>query len=85
MRETLVSIYNYSLQSSKSNNVVMQTIRRKLLEPVKKLLTQAKVCAVRRAGGEESEEYPRYFELSEPFPAQPATRSCSRQEFLNKL
>jgi len=52
---------------------------------VKKLLAQARVRVASRAGGEESEEYQRYFELYEPFPAQAATRERSRQEFLNKF
>jgi hypothetical protein len=38
-----------------------------------------------RAGGEEHEEYWKYFECSEAFLAQAATQYRSRQEFLNML
>jgi hypothetical protein len=55
------------------------------LEHVKKLLAKARCCVASRAGGEECEEYWKYFECSESFPAQAITQYRSRQEFLNML
>ena len=45
----------------------------------------ARYSVVERVAGEESEEYWKYFELSEPFATQPATEYRSWQEFLNML